>query len=182
MKPMKLPKFPRELPDDAEVRDFDLGGGKYARVIMEVKRENHNGVDHFVLYGQAYEMDKSGNFKQAALGYPSRSAQTSSSVIASALGRTIEMDDAWVELPMNFVPGSEYADPNVEIVNTGRPTAPGANYGDKVYSTKDLKVYQWTEGFADVFARTKVEDLKIVLKNSEVHSGFAFRKRRNQEN
>lgn len=177
MKQIKLKTYPKTLPDDAEVRDFDLGGGKYARVIMQVKREVHNGVDHFVLYGQAYEMDKNGNFKAAPLGYPSRSASTSSSVIASAIGRTIEMDDAWVEVAINHQPGGDLAD-GVKDINTGKPTKPGSEYGETVYSKKDQKAYRWTEGFADIFARTKVEDLLVVLKTSDVHSGFAFRKNR----
>lgn len=181
MKSIKLPKFPRDLPDTAEVRDFDLGGNKYARVLMEVKRESQNGVDHFVLHGQAYEMDKSGNFKQAPLGYPSRSASSTSSVIASALGKTIAMDDDWVEAVVNHQPGGEFADPNISTVKV-KPTAPGTQYGETVWVEKDQKAYRWTEGFADIFARTKAEDLLIVLTNSDVHSGFAFRKnRRNQE-
>lgn len=181
MKSIQLPKFPRNIPDTNEVRDFDLGGGKYARVLMEITREVQNNADFFVLSGQAYEMDKSGNFKAAPLGYPSRSSRSSSSVIASALGKTIAMDDDWVEVAINHQPGGEYADPSVATVKT-KPTEPGAKYGETVWSEKEQKAYRWTEGFADIFARTKAEDLLIVLNNSDVHSGFAFRKnRRNQE-
>jgi hypothetical protein len=176
MKSTKLPHFPSALPDSTEVRDFDLGGGKFARVIMELARENHNGAEHFVLYAQAYEMDKSGHFKTAPLGYPSRTAQTGHSVNASAIGQTIDLDDAWVEYPMDYTPG-DIVDPPVVEIATGKPDTPGTQYGETVWSKKDQKLYRWAEGFANVIARTKVEDLQNILKTSALRSGLAFRNR-----
>lgn len=172
---IQLPTYPTTLPDDVEVRDFALDGGRYARVIMELRREVHNNVEHFVLYGQAYEMDASGNMVQAPVGYPSRSAQTPHSVIASAVGKTVFMDDAWCHHSENFNP--MYPGDTVEVNEV--PTTPGTHYGQTVFCTADGKVYKWTEGFADIVARTKIEDLLIVLNTSAVRSGFGFRNRAN---
>ena len=173
MKSMKLPKYPRELPDDVEVRDFDLGGGKYARVIMEARREVHNGAEHFVLAAQAYEMTKSGEFKAAPLGYPSRTQSTEHTAIASDMGVTIDLDDAWVFVASDFDPKEPGETPVVKLI----PTEPADKYGDQVYVT-GKGMYQWAEGFADIVARTKAEELQTVLKTSDLRSGFAFRNRR----
>lgn len=173
MKTTKLPKYPRDLPDDVEVRDFDLGGGKYARVIMEARREVHHGAEHFVLAAQAYEMSKSGDFKAAPLGYPSRTQTTEHSAIASAMGVTIDLDDAWVLVSVDFDP----VEPGDTPVLKAIPTAPADKYGDQVYVT-GKGLYKWTEGFADIVARTKAEELQTVLKTSDLRSGFAFRNRR----
>lgn len=179
MKSTKLPKFPANLPDDAEVRDFALDGGKYARVIMEIRRtKDAGGTDHLELTAQAYEMDKSGNFKTAPIGYPSRSASTTHTVNLSAMGKTISVDDSWLETPESYDPSAAGAD--LPVFATP-PSAPGASYGDKVWVTSATRVFRWTEGFADTVARTKVEDLLNVLKTSDVRSGFAFRNRRNKE-
>ena len=176
MKSTKLPKFPANLPDDAEVRDFTLDGGKYARVIMEIKRSRDaGGVEHLELSAQAYEMDKSGNFKQAPLGYPSRSATTVHTVNLSAVGKTINIDDSWVESARSYDPTSG------ELVEVSEVPQLGSHYGQEFWVTSKQRVMVWTEGFADIVARTKVEDLMNVLKTSDVRSGFAFRNRRNKE-
>lgn len=173
MKPCTLPQFPTNLPDDVEVRDFDLENGQYARVIMEIRREVHNGAEHFVLAAQAYEMDAAGNFKAAPLGYPSRSKSSEHTVMSSAMGSTINMDDSWAFVPGNFDPNNPGDVPVLDSV----PEEPGDKYGNKVYVT-GLGLHKWTEGFADTVARTKAEDLQNVLKTSDLRSGFAFRNRR----
>lgn len=176
MKATKLPKFPANLPDDAEVRDFALDGGKYARVIMEIKRtRDAGGTDHLELSAQAYEMDKSGNFKQAPLGYPSRSATTFHTVNLSAVGKTINIDDSWLESPRSYDPTTG------ELVSVSAAPSTGTHYGQELWVESNHRVMVWTEGFADIVARTKVEDLMNVLKTSDVRSGFAFRNRRNKE-
>lgn len=176
MKSMKLPKFPANLPDDAEVRDFALDDGKYARVIMEIKRtRDAGGVDHLELSAQAYEMDKSGNFKQAPLGYPSRSATTVHTVNLSAVGKTIDIDSSWIESPRSYNPSSG------ELVSVGTLPETGTHYGQELWAESKQRVMVWTEGFADIVARTKAEDLMNVLKTSNIRSGFAFRNRRNKE-
>lgn len=176
MKQIKLPKFPANLPDDAEVRDFALDNGKYARVIMEIRRtKDAGGTDHLELSAQAYEMDKSGNFKAAPIGYPSRSASTTHTVNLSSVGKTINIDDSWVESPRTY-------DPTIgELTEVSGVPELGTHYGQELWVTSKQRVMVWTEGFADIVARTKVEDLINVLKTSDVRSGFAFRNRRNKE-
>lgn len=177
MKSVKLPNYPKNLPDDAEVRDFDLGGGKYARVIMEVQKSSDpGGVMFLVLVAQAYQMTSKGQFVTAPLGYPSRSGSTSHSVMLSSVGKTIELDDAWVESPETYDPTTG----DLPVHQT-RPTESGTAYGEKVWVESEQKVLRWAEGYADIVARTKVEDLLNVLKTSDVRSGFAFRNRRNKE-
>ena len=176
MKSTKLPKFPTNLPDDAEVRDFDLGGGKYARVIMEIRKtRDAGGTDHLELSAQAYEMDKSGNFKAAPLGYPSRSATTVHTVNLSSVGRAINIDDSWVESPRSYDPITGDLTAVKDIPQLG------SHYGQELWVESKQRVMVWTEGFADIVARTKAEDLLNVLKTSDVRSGFAFRNRRNKE-
>jgi hypothetical protein len=176
MKSTKLPKFPANLPDDAEVRDFALDDETYARVIMEIKRtRDAGGVDHLELTAQAYEMDKSGNFKTAPIGYPSRSATTTHTVNLSAVGKTINIDDSWVESPRSYDPVTG------ELASASDVPELGTHYGQELWVVSKQRVMVWTEGFADIVARTKVEDLLNVLKTSDVRSGFAFRNRRNKE-
>lgn len=178
MKQIKLPKFPANLPDDAEVRDFSMDEGKYARVIMEIRRsKDATGVDHLELTAQAYEMDKHGNFRTAPLGYPSRSATTTHTVNLSSVGKTIAIDSAWLETPMTYDPNGETQIRESQDV----PTEDGEFFGQEVWVKSHQRVFRWVEGFADTVARSKVEDLMNVLKTSDVRSGFAFRNRRNKE-
>lgn len=175
MKAIKLPKFPENLPDDAEVRDFSIDG-KFARVIMELRKvRDTGGTEHLELSAQAYEMDKAGNFKTAPLGYPSRSASSTHTVNLSAVGKTINIDDSWIESAQTYDPTTGTL-PTV----TGVPEV-GNEYGQQVWNSTAQRVLTWTEGFADIVARTKVEDLMNILKTSDVRSGFAFRNRRNKE-
>ena len=177
MKSVKLKTYPKSLPDDVEVRDFDLGGGKFARVIMEAKREVHHGEEHFIIQAQAYQMDKNGQMVQAPLGYPSRSNSTRHSVQASDMGATISMGNSWAEVAKKFDP----EDPGDIRTVKKVPTQPGETFGEMVWVTDEQKVYRWAEGFADTIARTKVEDLQKVLKTSDIRSGFAFRNRTTKE-
>lgn len=179
IKQTKLKTYPKILPDDVEVRDFDLGGGRYARVIMEMRKEFiSRGEEHFVIHAQAYEMDKHGNFKAAPLGYPSRSPSTAHTIQASDLGRSINMDDSWVQVASDFDPDNPID--GIEVV-TKIPTAPAKEYGVSVFHKPSLTMYRWAEGFADIVARTKIEDLQRVLTTSPIHSGFAFRNSANRQ-
>lgn len=177
IKETKLKTYPQNLPDDMDVRDYNLGGGKYARVIMEASRDTYNGVTNFVLFGQAYELDKQGRMVQAPNGYPSRTSRTPHTVPESAMGLTIELEDAWVMFAGDFDPENPG---DVATVDT-KPEEPGDKYGETVWCEEDQCLYRWTEGFADIVARVKLNDLLTVLKTSDLRSGFAFRNRRNQE-
>lgn len=168
MKKIQLPGYPETMPSHIDVRDFDLGDGRYARVIMELDTEVK--ADHFHLKAQAFEMDADGSFKAAPLGYPSRSGTTTHTVAESSLGDTQELDDAWVRHTGDVDPVALEL-PHVE----GRPVDPGSEYGQLVWDPGRGHAWRWAEGFADGTARAKVEDLIKVLNTSAVRSGLGFR-------
>jgi hypothetical protein len=169
MERIKLPTYPEKVPDHIEVRDYRLDSGRYARVRMTIAvRELANGERMVELSGQAFEMTAEGVPALSPIGEPSRCGSSSSSASASAFGKTVAIDDAWLPLPILFDP-SEPGD--VETVDA-IPSAPGVRYGARVYVVPEARVYAWTEGFADTFARTKVADLETVIANSNPLSGF----------
>ncbi|WP_396616808.1 hypothetical protein ACHZ97_04320 [Lysobacter soli] len=165
-----LPNFPADLPSHVDVRDFALGDGRFARVIMELDTAAKNG--HFHLKAQAYQMNADGTFAVAPLGYPSRSNQTEHTVIESALGDTQDLDDAWVRHTSTDI------DPNALqlAVVTERPSEPGSEYGQLVWDSVRGHAWRWQEGFADSTALAKVQDLINVLNTSSVRSGLGFRR------
>lgn len=171
MKRVALPGHPAELPSHIEVRDFDLQDGRHARVIMELDTEVKAG--HFHIKAQAYEMTARGEFVPAPLGYPSRCSQTTHTIPESALGDTMELDDAWVRHTGTFDPG---ANPDVPAV-TEKPTEPGTAYGQLAWDTTRGHAWRWQEGFADSTARVKVDDLQRVLSTSTVRSGIGFKRK-----
>lgn len=172
MQRITLPGQPAALPSHVAVHDFDLGDGRYCRVILELETEVKN--EHFTLHAQAYEMDAAGQFVIAPLGYPSRSNRTAHTVIASALGDTQQLEDAWVR---HVGPVGGVVDPDALQLPrvTARPTAPGAEYGALVWDDTVGHAWRWAEGFADGTARTKARDLLNVLQSSVVRSGLGFR-------
>jgi hypothetical protein len=168
MKKTTLPGYPESMPSHVDVRDFDLEDGRYARVIMELDTEVK--ADHFHLKAQAFEMNADGTFKAAPLGYPSRSGSSLHTVPESALGDTMELDDAWVRHTGDVDPVALELPYVVE-----RPAEPGSEYGQLVWDTSRDHAWRWAEGFADGTARAKVQDLIKVLNTSAVRSGMGFR-------
>lgn len=164
---IKLPNYPEKLPSHMEVRDFQLDDGKFARVIMKLSEQPTIG--HYHLEAQAYEMSEDGNFVQAPLGFPSRTEKTEHTVIASALGDTIDLDDNWMRYEGSVL------EPNTLTQVTSRPTEPGEFYGQKVWDTSRQHAWIWREGFADSTARAKIQDLIQILNTSGIRSGFGFR-------
>lgn len=161
---------PASLPQNMDVQHFDLGDGKFCRVILELGTEAHNGVDHLVIFGQAYEVTSSGDLVQAAVGYPSRTTRTARTTILSAVGDTVDIVDAWCRVAETYDPGvNQYA-----VVN-GKPTTPGATYGEKVWDSLGLRVLEWKRGEADLHAEQKAEEMINVLNTSPIRLGLSFR-------
>lgn len=169
MQRITLPNAPTQLAANVDVQDFDLGDGRFARVILEVNPEVVN--DHLVMRVQAYEMTADGQFKMAPNGYPSRSRSTTHTRNATELHDTLEMGDAWVRHTANFDPTNPS---DVETVQ-GKPTDPAAAYGVVVWDAEAQKLWRWSEGWANAIAKTAVTELLQVLATSAVRSGIAFR-------
>ena len=169
MQKIQLPNYPQTLPSHVDVRDFDAGNGRFARVIMELDTEVK--ADHFHMKAQAYQMNADGTFATAPLGYPSRSNQTTHTIPASALGDTMELDDSGVRHTGDVSPETLLSIPHV----TAKPTEPGSDYGSLVWDSTRDHAWRWAEGFADGTARSKVNDLLNVLNTSVVRSGLGFR-------
>lgn len=173
---IQLPGYPAGLPENIEVRDFhEQDSGVYVRVVMEIDLAVK--AAHFHMTAQAWEMNVDGSFKQAPLGYASRSNSTTHTVHQDSIGDTIEMDDAWVR---------HTGEVTAEMLNTmprfdGRPNWQGEKYGDLVWDPTAQggagQAWRWQEGFADGTARAKATDLLRVLATSDMRSGFAFRKK-----
>lgn len=170
MKQIQLSTFPTGLPDNVEVRDFDMGDGRFFRVRMIGHTEDHGHAQFLVLKAQAYEMDAQGLPKLSPWGEPSRSADTRHSMALSALDVSISMDDAWLCPPTPYDPQN----PGDVGEEQTKPIYKGQAYGEQVWVEDEQKVYTWVEGFADVTARTKLEDLDRVVRNSRIMSGRPF--------
>lgn len=173
---IQLPGYPTDLPNNVEVRDFhEQDSGVYMRVVMEIDLTVK--ADHFHMEAQAWEMHEDGNFKQAPLGYASRSNTTKHTVHQDNIGDTIEMDDAWVRHTGDITAEMLNAMPRFD----GKPNWKGEKYGDLVWDPTAQggagQGWRWQEGFADGTARAKVENLLRVINTSDLRSGFAFRKK-----
>lgn len=168
MERITLPNAPEGLsPMDAAL-DYSFDDGRYARVILEMS-EGEN--DHFNIKAQAYEMDTSGNYKQAPKGYPSRTRQTNHTVARSSLGDTASLTPGWVRVApqsqqsysaLNLPEGAVVAD---ELPATG-------TIGDMVYVEPTL--YAYSNGVARQIAEGKVQELRQVLQNSAPLSNLGF--------
>ena len=173
MDKIQLPSYPQDIPDYIEIRDL-TDGSDYYRVKMVMAPSAVAG--HFEMRAQCFEMNSDGSFKQEPNGAPSRCSETSHTVSMDAIGDTMELDDAWTRYVGEVTPDMISA----MSTSDGKPSEPGVSYGDKVWDpTADAgngKCWIWTEGFADVVARTKVEDMRRVLRTSNIHSGFPFRR------
>ena len=93
-----------------------------------------------------------------------------STIAATALGDTQELDDAWIR----FVGDIDLSNSGLAEV-TEKPSEPGTEYGEKVWDKTRGHAWVWQEGFADGTARAKVQDLINVLNTSTVRSGLGFR-------
>ena len=169
MKLISLPNQPTDLALTTEVRDYDLGDGKFCRVIMELS--GSASPDHYELKAQCFEMNKDGGFVAAPNGYPSRSHTSTHTILKSELNKSLFMDDAWCVAAVQFDP----INPGDTVIGVGLPLEPGTRYGQLAYDESIQRVYMWKEGYADSTARAKVEDLRQVLASSAQLSGLGFR-------
>lgn len=165
---IELPNQPATLPPYMDVRDYSLANGKYARVILEVMQSPT--PDQFVVRAQAYEMTSTGLFVTAPNGYPSRTGATEHSTPISAVGDTVQLDDAWCRFVGIVDPVAE----ELEQVNE-RPTTPGTAFGQKKWDPVRQHAWIWTEGVACIAVRAKLQDLDAILNTSGVRSGLVFR-------
>lgn len=173
MQNIQLPSYPQELASHIEVRDY-RDGDQFFRVKMILNLVPQAG--HFELKAQCFQMNEDGSFMQEPNGGPSRCSETPHTVPVDALGDTVELDDAWVRYT-----GSVSPDMLLSMVKSqGQPTDPGQSYGDLVWdeiaNVGNGKCWIWAEGFADIVARTKVEDTRRVLRTSNIHGGFGFKR------
>lgn len=169
MKQIKLPTYPTvELPDNMEVRDYDLEDGRYVRVIMEI--DPMVVAEHHIMTCQVYEMTAEGFFKAAPFGFPSRTKVSQHTIHRDDLGDTMELDDDWcrftghVDQMMNPLPTVE-----------GKPTQPGTEYGEKVWDSLNGFAWCWKKGFADTVAEGKIREMKSVMQTSLIRSGLGFK-------
>lgn len=174
MKQIQLPSFPTGLPENFEVRDFE-DAELFFRVVMELEQTVRN--DHFHMTAQCFEMNADGTFKQAPLGYPSRSNTTTHTVHKDDLGDTVEVDDGWCRFTGEVTPEMLLVLPHC----AGKPAQAGAEYGQLFWDGSAQagagQAWVWREGFADSSARAKIENMQAILRTSAVRSGFAFRKK-----
>lgn len=173
MNKIQLPSYPQDLANHIEVRDYQ-DGEDFFRVRMMFNPVPVAG--HFELKAQCFHMNEDGSFKQEPNGGPSRCSETPHTVPVDSMGDTIELDDAWVRYT-----GTVTSEMIMGMAKSnGRPVEPGSSYGNLMWDeTADAgngKCWVWAEGFADIVSRTKVEDMKRVLRTSNIHSGFGFKR------
>lgn len=174
MEQITLPNRPTNLSPKVEVLEFAHEGIK-ARVILSLDDSLNNG--HLLLQAQAYQMTDDGGFVSAPNGYPSRTSNTTHTVLATSLGskavpNTHTLTPGWVKhLPPNQTAVSVDNLPEGSVVAETLPVS--ASVGDLVFVEPYL--YRWDEGIATATARSKVEELLMILANSAPLSGLGFR-------
>lgn len=170
MEQITLPNRPQNLPASVAVLEFEHEG-VLARVILTLSDRVEN--DNLQFTAQAYEMNADGSFKAAPNGFPSRTANTTHTVLASGLtvSKTATLEPGWIK---HFVPGQAGMTaenlPEGAIALSELPAL--GNVGDLVFV--DPWLWKWDEGIALHTAKLKVEELTSILGNSRVLSGLGF--------
>ena len=152
--------------------DYDLGDGKYARVVYNVISNNGQTM---LFELQAFEVDAEGRLVSAPSGAASRTpSQTVEVHLSGCTGKlpTMTLKPGWVYVPDNpQSPGMQMIDCNLD--GAGAPTAEGKE-GDAYWDTVGRVMWQWHPGAVAGPMRDKATELKTIIDNSQALTGFSL--------
>lgn len=147
---------------------YDLGNGKFARVVMEVQNRK---TDRIEIEAQAFEIDANGNFVNAPNGAASRTPGTTHVIATSGIAAgTHALKPAWVKVIGNYDENS--LGDNVAKVH-GKPEKDG-EIGDSVYDLDTGIQYNFTRGLLEDLRQGKCEELLNIINQSGEIAGLDF--------
>ena len=157
---------PTTLPNQpALAGDYDLGDGRYARVLL---KKLGSQAGHVQYESQAYQVNDQGQFVLDDAGWPVRTPSTPHSINLSGLAaRTAARDPGWVKyVPRPGLVLDPLDPPAGWLTGNGAPTAAaeeGQFYMDLVATGNASVGWVWSCGEFESFRRGKVAELQQIL-------------------
>lgn len=161
---------PATLPPLTKIEDFTCDE-QCIRVSLKLLQSDS---DKLVLDAQAFEVDTSGTYLAGPDGRPSRTRGTQHVILASSLGDTHTLNPGWVRIVGDY--DQSTFEPTAPR-GTGKPSAEPdweANPTGQYYDTATGIGYRWDEGETLRIARSKVDELCGVIRNSAPLAGIEF--------
>ena len=153
--------------------DYELGDGKYGRVIWTIQSNDGQTMKVEV---QAFEVDEMGFFMVAPSGAPSRTAgQVTEVHLSGCLGTlpTQTLKAGWVFQPMTIDPLNP---PSHDVAGEGTPTVetvPGSD-GKFYWDTLNHRLWKWHPGALESVVHDKAVELQSLIANSSLLTNFTL--------
>lgn len=157
MNRVTLPGLP-----DKRAADYDLGDGKFARVIYMPQESK---PDRKMIEVQAFQIDAKGRFVSQPNGAPSRTPGTVHVISTTGVGDTHTLLPGWTRVVGDY--NESNLPPNAKVMDALPNTA---NVNDQVYV--DPTLYRWDEGMVESIMRGKAKELGDLLRNSMALADF----------
>lgn len=139
---------------------YDLGNGKFARVVVQVQNRRPDRVE---LEVQAFEVNSNGKLLEGPQGIASRTSGTVHTVELSGVAvGTHTLKPGWVRVVGTYDDAS--LPPEVARV-TGKPTEPAAP-GAKAYDPASGIQYSYSVGEVEGLRQAKCEELLAIVAQS----------------
>lgn len=155
--------YPRTAEQDASLPravDYELPGGKFARVILEVQSRKADRVE---VEAQAFEIDAAKQLKSAPNGAASRTPGTTHVIATTGIaGGTHVLKPGWVRVVGDYT--EDTIDPSIPRV-TLKPVEP-AGIGAQVFDTASGIQYRFVAGLLEDIRQAKCEELAAILSQS----------------
>lgn len=152
---------------DKRAADYDLGDGKYARVIYTPQESSS---DRKVIEVQAFEVDGFGLFVATPNGHPSRTPGTKHTIQTSGLGDTSTLLEGWVRVVGDYSAtpeGNQKPLPTDIVIADALPSVPETEFA---YILGTL--YRWDKGVLETIMQGKAEELQRLLRASNSLADF----------
>lgn len=152
---------PVQMPPTSRIEDFTDGTNR-VRVSLKLLQASPDVV---LISAQAFEVDANGFNLPGPDGRPSRTPDTTTTIIASSLGHTHTLQPGWV------LKLGTYTQADFTVI--GKPEGEGA-VGDEYFDQATQRGYRWDEGETLRIARDKAEEMVRILANSPALAGISF--------
>lgn len=171
MQEVTLGNRPTAMAPMTKIVDFQVETG-YVRVCLKLSQPDPINL---VISAQAFEVDDQGVNLVAPDGRPSRTGDTSHTLIASSLGDTHTLKPGWVKIMTTYIEADFDASvPRGEINPTLEPDWSNNPEG-KFFNTATQTAWRWeSTGEIMRIANGKVEEMMTIIRNSAPLSGLDF--------
>lgn len=143
-----------------KAKHYDIGNGKFARVVVEVQNRRPDRVE---LEVQAFEVNSNGKLVDGPQGIASRTSGTPHTIELSGVATgTHTLLPGWVRVVGTYDDAS--LPPEVARVS-GKPTEP-AEPGAKAYDTVAGIQYSYSLGEVEALRQAKCEELLAIITQS----------------